>query len=275
MLSATLPHSTLSYDVAGAGDPTVLIHGSLVDHSAWERVRRGLAPALTIVVYDRRGHGASTGDPRRHPVRDDASDLASLLERLDLFPAHLIAHSYGGAVALRLAADRPEMVRSVAVHEPPFSGLLEMDPATAPEAERLDSAMRTMVERVRGGEPERAVRDVVNSLAMDDRAWDRLGKDLQRSFVHHADRWAEEISDPEATHPAASELGELLIPVLVTSGERSPPFLHRISSRLAESVRNSTYRELPGAGHAPHVSDPDLFIATIHGFLVERSVPFT
>ena len=78
-----------------------------------------------------------TGPVRTHPARDDAGDLAQLLESLDLYPVHVVAHSYGGAVALRLALDRSEMVRSLALHEPPFVGLLEEDPATAPEAERL------------------------------------------------------------------------------------------------------------------------------------------
>src|SRR5208282_5850182 len=125
------------YDVSGQGDPTVLVHGSLVDRTSWRGVRRGLAQSLTVLAYDRRGHGESTGPVRIHPVRDDASDLAELLESIDLYPAHVIAHSYGGAVALRLAFERPEMVRSLLLHEPPFVGLLEDDPATAPEAERL------------------------------------------------------------------------------------------------------------------------------------------
>lgn len=272
---ATLSPASIRYEVAGHGDPTVLIHGSLVDHTTWERVRRGLAPVLQVLVYDRRGHGESTGPLRTHPVRDDANDLAQLLDSLDLFPVHLIAHSYGGAVALHLAADRPEMVRSLLLHEPPLLGLLEDDPADAPEADRLWASMRSMEALVRAGEPAAAVRAIVDSFSVEDGAWDRLRPEVQRSLLRNVDRWAEEIEDPEATRPPASVLAELLIPVLITTGERSPPPLHRIAARLAGSLRNATLRSLPDVGHAPHLSDPDQFIALVHGFLVERNVPFT
>jgi pimeloyl-ACP methyl ester carboxylesterase len=275
MTIATLPHASIAYDILGRGDPTVLVHGSLSDRRTWERVRVGLAPSLRVLVYDRRGHGESTGAVRAHPVRDDAADLAQLLEALDLFPVHLIAHSYGGAVALRLAADRPEMVRSLDLHEPPFIGLLEDDPATAPEADRLLSAARTMQSLARSGHPEAAMRQIGDALSGEEGAWDRLASDVQQGLLHLADRWAEELDDPDATRPDRAELAELLIPALLTTGERSPPFLHRITGLLADQLPNATLRTLPGVGHVPHLSDPDQFIALVHGFLVERNVPST
>ena len=265
----------LRYEVAGRGDPTVLIHGSLVDRRTWDGIRPGLAQALTVLVYDRRGHGESRGPLRRQPVRDDASDLAGLLEALDLFPAHIVAHSYAGAVALRLASERPEMVRSLSLHEPMFFGVLEDDPATAPEAERLREGMRTMQSLARTGHPDTAVREVMEALSTEEGGWDHLSPGVQRALLRHVDRWVEEVSDPEATDPDAGMLSELLIPVLLTTGERSPPFLHRITAGLAGRLRNASMRTLPGVGHVPHLTDPNLFIATLYGFLVERNVPFT
>ncbi len=135
---ATVDQRALYYEVHGAdGDPTVLVHGSFVDHQSWDLVVPGLSQALQVVAYDRRGHGRSAPGPRLHPVADDAADLAGILESANLFPAHVIAHSYGGAVAIHLAIHRPELVRSLAVHEPPFLGLLAENPATAVEAELL------------------------------------------------------------------------------------------------------------------------------------------
>jgi len=275
MPTFTLPEATLHYDVSGQGDPTVLIHGSLVDRRTWERVRPSLEQSLLTLVYDRRGHGESSGAPRTRPVRDDAMDLAGLLEGIDLFPVHLIAHSYASAVAIRLAVERPAMVRSLSLHEPPFIGLLEGDPATAPEAERLWSTMNGIHALVRAGEATAAVRSIVESLSTEDGAWDRLGPSVQRSLARNIDRWAEELSDPEATRPDTAELGELLIPVLLTTGERSPPYLHRIVARLGDQLKNVTTRTLPGTGHLPHLSDPNLFVALLYGFLVERNVPVT
>jgi len=270
-----LPNALIRYDLSGSGDPTVLIHGSLVDRRTWDSVRPGLDPSLSTVAYDRRGYGESTGAARRHPVHDDAGDLAGLLEGLDMFPVHVIAHSYGSAVALRLATDRPEMVRSLALHEPPYIGALEDDPATAPEADRLRSSLRAMRALAQSGRPEEAAREIVDALSTEEGAWGRLAAGAQRSIVRNVDRWVEEIEDPEATMPDRVELGELLIPVLLTTGERSPPYLHRIAAAVADRLRNVTFRTLPGVGHVPHVSDPNQFIAVLHGFLVERNVPST
>jgi pimeloyl-ACP methyl ester carboxylesterase len=272
---ATLSKVSIAYDLSGRGDPTVLIHGSLSDRSTWERVRVGLSPSLRVLAYDRRGYGESTGPPRPHPVQNDAADLAELLDQIDLFPVHLIAHSYGGAVALRLAADRPEMVRSLDLHEPPFIGLLEDDLATAPEADRLWAAAQRMQSLVRSGHPEEALREEADALSGEEGAWDRLRPAVQEGLVGRVDRWVEELGDPDVTRPDRAALSELLVPVLLTAGERSPPFLHRITALLAERLPNATLRTLPGVGHAPHLSDPDQFIALVHGFLVERNVPST
>ncbi len=272
---ASLAKVKLRYDVSGHGDPTVLLHGSLVDRRTWDAVRPGLAQALTVLAYDRRGHGESTGPLRHHPVRDDAGDLAALLEAIDLFPVHLIAHSYAGAVALRLAVDRPEMVRSLSLHEPMFFGVLDDDLATAPEVERLMVEFHAMQALVRDGHPELAVRKVMDALSTEEGGWSRLSHGVQRSLVRHVDRWAEELNDPEATRPAAELFTDLLIPVLLTTGERSPPFLQRIVACTGRRLRNGTVRTLPGVGHVPHLTDPDQFIALIHSFLVERDVPFT
>ena len=272
---ATLSEVRIRYDLSGHGDPTVLLHGSLVDRRTWDMVRPGLAQSLTVLVYDRRGHGESTGPPREHPVRDDAGDLAGLLEAIDLFPVHLIAHSYAGAVALRLAMDRPEMVRSLTIHEPMFFGVLEDDPATAPEADRLAEGVRSMRSLVRDGHPDLAVREVMDSLSTEEGGWSRLPTGVQQGLLRLADRWAEELGDPESTHPDPTAFTDLLIPVLLTTGERSPPFLQRIVAGTAARLRNATLRTLPGVGHVPHLADPNQFIALIHGFLVERNVPFT
>jgi pimeloyl-ACP methyl ester carboxylesterase len=227
------------------------------------------------VTYDRRGHGQSTGPPRRNPVRDDARDLAGLLESVNLYPVHLVAHSYGGAVALRLAVDRPEMVRSIAIHEVPFAGLLLDDPATASEAEQVLAAMRKLQGRVRASDPEAAARGVTEAFSLQPGAWERLAPSVRAMFLRHADRWCEEFDDPEAIRPDPAELSELLLPVLLTQGEVSPPFLHRIHLSLARSLRNATLLTLPDSGHAPQVTQPLQYAGVLGTFLLERNVPVT
>ena len=271
------PAGTIYYETAGGawGDPTVLVHGSWVDHRSWARVVPSLAQGLHVITYDRRGHGGSSGARRERPVRDDASDLARLLESIDLFPAHVVGHSYGGAVALRLAVDRPELVRSVAVHEPPFLGLLPEDDPMADEASRARADVRRLQARVRTGDLDGAAREFVDRFSPDLGEWDRLDPTVHGQLARNAERWAEELDDPEAMCPSRTGISGLDIPVLLTSGERSSPLFHGIEAELLRTLRNASARRLPACGHAPHLTHPEMYVGVLAMFLLEREVPPT
>ncbi len=133
---AERPPYRLYYEAVGDGsEPTVLVHGIGADHSYWAAARARLAGAITVLAYDRPGSGASEGPPPYDRPPDDARALVELLTAADLFPAHIVGSGYGGIVGLRLAVDRAELVRSVAVHDPPAP------PAGAPsdaELARID-----------------------------------------------------------------------------------------------------------------------------------------
>ena len=274
MPTVSIRGSELHYELHGtSGDPTLLLHGSLVDHHCWDALVAPLSQNLQVVAYDRRGYGQSTGPTRAHPVRDDAADLAGLLEEIDLYPAHVIAHSYGGAVGFRLATDRPEMVRSLAVHETPFVGLLEDDPENAAEARRLLLGIRMVQDQIHAGDVPGAVREIVNSFSTDGGAWSRLRPPTQEQFLRNAPRWSEEFDDPDAIRPEGRGLADLLIPVMLTSGERSPLFLRRVNAALARSLRNVTLLTIPDAGHVPHLTAPQQYAGLLLSFLLERNVP--
>ena len=264
----------LHYDQAGSsGDPAVLIHGSLVDSSTFVRIVPGLARGLTVLTYDRRGFGGSTPGPRETPVETDAQDLAALLEATDFYPVHVVGHSYGGAVALRLAAERPELVRSLSLHEPALVGLLADHPETATEGRQFLRGIESIRAQVRSGDRAGAARNVVDVFSLGSGAWERLPESLRERFAAQMDRWSEEYGDPDALRPRPGTLHETLIPVLLTTGSESPPFLRHIRDRLAADLPNATLREIPGAGHVPHVTTPDAFVGLLLQFLLERNVP--
>ena len=116
------------YELHGAGEPLVLVHGSWGDTTGWDLVLPGLADTFQVLVYDRRGHTRSERLETQGSVDEDGDDLAGLLETLALVPAHVVTSSWGGNIALRLACRRPELFRSLTCHEPPLWGLLADDP---------------------------------------------------------------------------------------------------------------------------------------------------
>ena len=124
--------TALFYEVDGGGEPLVLVHGSWAEHTTWNAVVPGLARSHRVVCYDRRGHGLSTAPPAEGTVHDDVADLAALIEDLGLAPANVCGNSYGACIVLRLAAQRPELVRRPAGHEPPMLGVLGAIPTCSP-----------------------------------------------------------------------------------------------------------------------------------------------
>lgn len=261
-----------------AGDPVVLVHGSWDDHRTWARVGPGLAGSLQVLVFDRRGHGETTGPERKRPVRDDADDLAELLSASGQFPSHIVAHGYAGAIALRLAVDRPELVRSIAVHEPPFVGLLNHPPASL-AATSGGPSPRAALQRLRdlavAGDREGAASGYLEAFAAEDERWDALGPGARACMVELAPVWALEAGDPEALGPMRKEIGTIDVPVLITAGRRSPPFAATIAERLVEALPNATAVRLPGTGHFVQRTDPDLYVGVLGSFLLERNVPST
>jgi pimeloyl-ACP methyl ester carboxylesterase len=95
----------------GRGAPLVLLHGAM---GTIESCFAGLLPVLAdhfeVIAVELQGHGRTRDIPRPLTYEDMAGDMAGLLEALDIARAHFVGYSLGGAVALKLALDRPELV---------------------------------------------------------------------------------------------------------------------------------------------------------------------
>ncbi len=253
-----------------AGDPMVLVHGSWVDHRTWNLIAPKLAESFTVVSYDRRGHGRSA--PRSGPYRieDDVADLEGVLLAADHFPAHVVGLSLGGSIALRLAAARPELFRSVVVHEPPIYGAL--DPGSH-ELREFRKGGAAVAELLRLGDRREAARLFLESVASGPGEWDRIGSAGQELLVAHADRWLEEYLAPGTFDLDPLPLAGFDPPALLTNGEVSPPIYAHILERIAALLPNATRQRLPRTGHLPHLTDPDLYVGVLFSFCAERNVP--
>jgi pimeloyl-ACP methyl ester carboxylesterase len=109
----------LEYEVRGAGEPVVLVHGA---HIADAFMPLLAEPALTgryqLLLYHRRGFAGSTHPEGPLSIAQQAADCRALMQRLGVQRAHGVGHSYGGVIALQLALDAPEAVHSLALLEP-------------------------------------------------------------------------------------------------------------------------------------------------------------
>jgi pimeloyl-ACP methyl ester carboxylesterase len=155
----------LFYELTGSGDPLVLVHGSWGDHNSWRLVVPDLARSFRVLTYDRRGHSLSERPPGQGSRREDEEDLAALTEALDLAPAHVAGSSFGGSIALGLAARRPNLLRSLIVHEPPLMGLVADDAELRPLMMELQGRRESVADQLRAGDIEGGTRRFIEEVA--------------------------------------------------------------------------------------------------------------
>ena len=111
----------LYYEIHGEGDPLVLIHGGLTTIGEMETWLPPLAATRQVIAVEMQGHGhtADTDRPLAFPTLGD--DIVALLDHLAIPRADVVGHSFGGAVALRVAIQSPERVRRLVVISSPHA----------------------------------------------------------------------------------------------------------------------------------------------------------
>jgi pimeloyl-ACP methyl ester carboxylesterase len=230
----------------GSGEPVVLVHGAWADGRHWTRLANEL-DEFRVITYDRRGHGRSGG--RVEGIGKDVEDLVGLIEWLGT-PAHVVGGSFGGSVALRLAATRPDLLLSLSVHEPALPGLLGAAPPGGGPRELPDP--RTFAEQSLG-----------------DGAWDWLTEDERAGFDDNGEAYGAEMGDADAFSIDLDTLTAFDRPLLVTIGGASPPHWRRI----AEAIPGAAIDTVPDAGHLPHLTHPREYARVVRDFASAAAAP--
>ena len=109
----------LAYREEGDGQPLVFVHGVGTSGELWARDLAPLARDCRLIVYDRRGYGASSESP--HDWRAHREDAVALIDALRAAPAVLVGYSGGSIIALDLALERPDLVTSLVLLDPAFN----------------------------------------------------------------------------------------------------------------------------------------------------------
>jgi pimeloyl-ACP methyl ester carboxylesterase len=115
----------LVFDVRGTGAPVILLPGTPGDASAYRLIAAPLAGDRTVITFDPRGFGRSTGrEPRRYEIGQQARDVVTILHAAGFERAHIFGNSAGAEVGLELAKNHPDVVEGLIAHEPPVVRVL-------------------------------------------------------------------------------------------------------------------------------------------------------
>jgi pimeloyl-ACP methyl ester carboxylesterase len=264
----------LEYIEAGRGAPVLFVHGSLDDMRSWRYQMEPFSQHYQAIAFSRRYHYPNqwTGDGSDYSAELHANDLAAVIRGLDIAPVHLVTSSYGGNVALYMAQQEPELVRTLVLGEPPLLPWLETIPGGPPLRQAfLDQAWLPARAACEAGQLEDGVRLFLDGV-MGRPTFQHLTRRGHQMMMDNAPEMrAETLSDRYFPPFDCSDAAMLPFPVLLLTGELSPRLFHLITDELARCLPDSRVVTIPRASHAIHVGNHTAYNEAVLGFLAERA----
>jgi len=253
----------LAVQDSGEGGSTVLFsHGLLYSLRMWDAQIAALRSRFRCVAYDHRGQGDSEAATTGLDMDTLADDVVALIESLRIGPVHFVGMSMGGFIAMRVAARRPELVRSLVLVDTSAGP----EPAeNIPRYRRLEWVARWFgtwpvagrVEAIMHGASAR--KDPAR--AADLRAWK---EGLIRANAIVMNRAVEGVLTRQSALPL---LPRIRCPTLVMVGEEDVATVPARSEELAAGIAGARLVRIPRAGHMSPIDAPEAVTAELRAFL--------
>ncbi len=254
----------------GTGVPLLLVHGLGSSTQTWLDVPQRLAATgAHVIAVDLPGHGESSKLPGDYSLGAMANSLRDLLDHLGIERAHFVGHSLGGGVTMQFQYQFPERIASIALVS---SGGLGEEIFPLLRAASLPGA-------------DLVIRAAINNRTLNAASW--LGRQLARVHIepHALSPGALEtagwLAEPDHRAAFLSTVRSVLGPagqrvsaldklhllsgeeVLIIWGDQDPmiPMYH--GERAHSMIPGSRLVIFRGAGHEPHMHDPERFATLI------------
>lgn len=248
----------------GAERRALAIHCTLGHSGAWRGVAAALKDDLSLLAFDLPSHGKSGVWDRTGNVHDVATDMArGLIEG----PMDLIGHSFGATIALRIAVESPELVRSLTLIEPVyFAAVLVDEPELLEEYKRENAAMDAAFA---SGDEREAAR-VFNRDWGDGTPWDSLPermKDHMTRLIHYMPASSAFLHHDSAGLLDAGRMERASMPTVLIEGDQSPPMSAKVAASLQKRLPNIERVVVEGAGHMLPITHPVAVASPIRALL--------
>ncbi len=272
----SVPDGALNHGGHGVhgGEPALCVHGLAGSSRNWTDLMDLLRPALAADALDLPGYGDSPPRPDgRYSIAAHAQTVTALIERRRQGPVHLIANSLGGAVAVKLAATRPDLVKTLTL----------ISPALPDSRPRLDLVRFPLMSLPRVGArllrkygalpPEARVADVIATCYSDPGLFPaaRFAAEVtelsRRDTLDYADAALvgsiRALTAEAFRRRAWRDAARITAPALIIYGSHDRLVDPRMAGRAARAFRGARIVVLPRTGHVAHMEHPARVAAEI------------
>ncbi|MBZ9905880.1 alpha/beta hydrolase [Mesorhizobium sp. BR115XR7A] len=266
--------TSLNVRVGGQGPAVVLLHGFADTGDMWAPAAIALMKDHTVIVPDLRGMGLSAHPDGGYTKKNQAVDIAGVMDALKIDKADLVTHDIGNMVGYALAAQYPKRITKWVVIDAPLPGIGDWD--------KIKQSPLLWHFNFRGPDMERLVAGRERIYL--DRFYNELSADPKKideaTRVHYAKLYAR----PHAMHDAFEQFkafdqdaidnqamlttgGKLTMPVLAAGAEKSAGTTQADILRLVAS--DVTGAIVPASGHWIMEENPDATVTLITDFLAK------
>ncbi|MDP8887737.1 MAG: alpha/beta hydrolase, partial [Thermoproteota archaeon] len=219
----------------------IFIHGGLDDYRCWQFQMDYFSTKYRTISYSRRFAYPNKWNgnvAKDNTIEDNAKDLAELIRKLDLAPAHLVGASYGAFIALYCVSKNPELAKTMILNEPPIMQFLAR--SSIKEDTELLQRFRTRVlsptqnaSRVR--DFRKAAQVAIDGLMGIENYFGQLPEEGKQFLIDNAKSLESELESTISTSYTMKDVKQVTtIPTLLVKGELSPKYFLRIIDILSD-----------------------------------------
>jgi pimeloyl-ACP methyl ester carboxylesterase len=237
--------------------PIIFIHGGLDDYRCWQFQVDSFSRKYRTISYSRRfaypnkwiGNVAQD-----NTIEANAKDLAELIRKLDLAPAHLIGASYGAFIALYCVSKNPDLAKTMVLNEPPIFQFLARS-HLKDDVELLQRfitrVQRPSQDAFKRGDFEKGVQVFMDTIMNMENFFENLPDEGKQYLMDNAKSLDSELESAMSTSFTTEDVKQIItIPTLQVKGELSPKLFLRIVDILSDNMPNNTEQiVIPNVSH--------------------------
>lgn len=249
----------LTYQEQGQGETVVLVHGAFSDRRVLESQRTAVAQGYRFIAPNLRYHGNAPwpDEGANYSTATHVSDVAALVQHLDVGPVHVVGWSYGSEIALSLAVQNPEHIRSLFLYDLPTQSIVN-NPADIETLGEEWGGLGPAVAASQAGDQRKAVQLFAGWV--NEQPFNAINPWWLRTvFLENSRTLPLLFSAPAGPPVTCAQLGQIDVPVTVAKGEDTRPAF-AISTDAAHSCfPNSQLAVIPNARHLGPAQNPAAF----------------